>query len=68
MPGPSDDEKFSGCLVAIAGLGFLLFMPPLLTLFDREGSVFGVPILWAYLFLAWAAVIGLVAMTVRKSG
>lgn len=48
-------------LVAAALLGFLLFNYPLLALFDTEAIVLGVPVLWAYLFLAWALLIALVA-------
>ena len=55
-------------LVAVAVLGFLLFAPPLLTLFDRHAEVFGVPVLMVYLFTAWAVVIGLVAAINRGSG
>jgi hypothetical protein len=29
--------------------------------------VLGVPLLWAYLFGAWAVVIGLIAVAVRRS-
>lgn len=52
-------------LVAVAVLAFLLFGPLFLALADRPVRVLGVPLLWAYLFLAWAAVIALVARTVR---
>ena len=55
-------------LVAVAMLGFLLFSPPLLGVFDTGAMVLGVPLLWAYLFVAWAAVIGLVAAAARKAG
>lgn len=63
-----DDEQLIGRLVAVVMFGFLLFVPPLLTLFDRRAWVFGLPGLWAYLFLAWAVVIGLVAAVGRRSG
>lgn len=65
---PPNDEQLTGRLVAVAVLGFLLFVPPLLAQFDRVATVFGVPVLWAYLFLAWAGVIGLIAAIVRRSG
>ena len=32
-------------------LGFLLFVPPLLPLFDAGSMVLGVPLLWVYLFV-----------------
>ena len=62
-----DDDRLIPRLVAIAALGFGLFVPPLLALFDRHALVFGVPVLWAYLFLAWTAVIGVVAAIVGRS-
>jgi len=48
-------------------LGCLLFNYPLLALFNKSGAVFGVPILYAYLFIAWALLIGLLAIILRAS-
>jgi hypothetical protein len=60
--------RFTPRLIAVAGFGFLLFAPPLLSLFDRHARVFGIPVLLAYLFTAWAVVIGLVAAASRGCG
>lgn len=57
----------AGPLVAVALLAFLLFGWPLLAVFDVPRRVLGVPVLWAYLMLTWAGVIGLVAWTGRRS-
>lgn len=54
-------------LVALAFLGLLLFDYPLLSLFSSEGRVLGIPVLFAYLFAAWATVIALIALIVRRS-
>jgi hypothetical protein len=54
-------------LVALALLGFLLFNYPLLSLFSTDGSVVGVPLLYAYLFVSWGLLIALMALVVRKS-
>jgi hypothetical protein len=54
-------------LVAVALLGFLLFNYPLLSLFSTEGSVLGVPVLYAYVFASWALLIALMALVVRGS-
>ena len=54
-------------LIALALLGFLLFNYPLLSLFSTEDSVLGVPVLYAYLFVSWGLLIGLMALVVRKS-
>ncbi len=52
-------------LVALCLLGLLLFNYPLLALFNLPESVFGVPVLYAYIFAAWALLIGLMALAVR---
>jgi hypothetical protein len=62
-----DDEKLAGRLAAVAALGFVLVVPPLLTQFDHVDQVFGVPVLWAYVYLVWAIVIGLVAVIGGRS-
>jgi hypothetical protein len=54
-------------LVAVFLLGVLLFNYPLLALFNRTELVFGVPLLYAWIFLAWAVVIGLAALVVERS-
>ena len=47
-------------------LGVLLFNYPLLQLFARDGLVFGIPLLYCYVFCAWAALIGLMALVVER--
>jgi hypothetical protein len=48
--------------VGLCMLGLLLFNYPILALFNRSGVVFGVPVLYAYIFIAWAALIALMAL------
>jgi hypothetical protein len=55
-------------LVALFVLGALLLLPPLLAIFNRPRRVLGVPVLYLYLFLAWAALIGLTAAVARRAG
>ena len=43
--------------VALCLLGTLLFNYPILALFNVPGTVFGVPVLYVYMFIAWAALI-----------
>ena len=62
MADSRDDEQLAGRLVAVTALGMVLIVPPLLAQFDRTDLVFGVPVLWAYLYIVWAVVIGLVAV------
>jgi len=47
--------------VALCMLGILLFNYPILALFNVSGRVLGVPLLYAYVFVAWAALIVLMA-------
>ncbi|HEX2530960.1 MAG TPA: hypothetical protein VHK70_05760 [Burkholderiaceae bacterium] len=53
-------------LVALFILGNLLFNYPLLTLFNRSGFIFGIPVLYAYVFAAWALLIVLLALVTEK--
>ena len=52
-------------LVALFLFGCLLFNYPLLNLFSRDGEVFGIPLLYMYVFGVWAALIGLMALIVQ---
>ncbi len=55
-------------LIALCLLGFLLFNYPILALFNAPSTVFGIPVLYAYIFCAWAALIALMAWVVEKRG
>ena len=68
MARPREDDRFNARLVAVAAFGFVLLVPPVVTVFDGGGQVFGAPLIWAYLFLVWAVLIGLVALLVSRSG
>jgi hypothetical protein len=53
-------------LVAIFLLGQLLLNYPLLKLFERPGEILGIPLLYVYVFAAWALVIVLMAIVLEK--
>lgn len=53
-------------LVAVFLIGLLLFNFPLLSLFDRTEPLFGLPPLHVYLFVAWGALIALVAWIAER--
>jgi hypothetical protein len=61
-------ERKGQRLVAACLLGALLFNFPVLALFNVPGTLFGVPLLYAYMFLAWAAMIALMAFVVGADG
>jgi type IV secretory pathway VirB3-like protein len=53
-------------LVALAMLGSLLFNYPILALFNRPATFFGVPVLYAWIFGAWCVLIVLMARAVER--
>ena len=55
-------------LAALFLLGCLLFNYPLLALFNRDIEVLGIPLLYAYVFGAWLALIVLMALAVERGG
>ncbi len=52
--------------VALFLIGVLMFVPPLLVVFDRAARVGGIPVLYLYLFGAWTALIALTAAMSRS--
>lgn len=53
-------------LAALFLLGFLLLNYPLLDLFAGPGHILGIPVLYAYVFVVWALLIGLMLLAVEK--
>jgi hypothetical protein len=53
-------------LFAVFLLGCVLFNYPLLALFNRSAELFGIPLLYAYVFVAWALLIGLMAWVIER--
>ena len=62
MNSESRGQRF----VALCMLGMLLFNYPVLALFNVQGTVLGVPVLYAYMFVAWAALIALMALVAES--
>ena len=63
MRKPELDRQW---LVAVFMLGVALFNYPLLSLFNTRAIVFGIPLLYVFIFVAWGCVIGLVAWIVER--
>jgi len=63
----SDSESKGQRFVALCMLGMVLFNYPILALFNVTGTVLGVPVLYVYVFVAWAALIALMAW-IAESG
>ena len=59
-------ERKGQRLIALFILGCVLFNYPVLSLFNVASEVFGVPVLYAYIFVAWALLVTLMALTVQE--
>ena len=56
-----DDNRRRDRLIGLFLLALVLLNPPILWLVDRGSGLFGLPLLYVYLFVAWLVVIGAVA-------
>lgn len=61
-------ESKSARMGALVLLGLVMFNPPLLEVFDAGASreVAGIPLLFFYLFFAWAMLIALMAFVIER--
>ena len=55
-------------LVVLALAGWLLFGYPFLSVFSRQERLFGVPLLYVYVFAAWGGFIAVIARLVDAGG
>lgn len=55
-------------LVGLFLLGFVLFNYPIISLFNIEAELIGIPILYHYCFGAWLLVIVLIRYITRNQG
>ena len=53
-------------LVGLFLLGCLLFSYPLLAIFNVRATILGVPLVYTYLFVAWALLIALIAVIMKR--
>ena len=67
VQGPQEQRHRHPRLVALAALALLLLNYPFVVLVDGDARVAGLPLLPAYLFGVWAAVIGVAAWLSRRS-
>ena len=54
--------------VVLCMVGMLVFNYPILALFNVPGTLFGVPVLYAYVFIAWASLIAAMAYLAESGG
>jgi len=53
-------------LIALFLLAGVLFNYPVLSLFNTRASVFGIPLLYVFIFVAWGAIIALAAWIMQR--
>lgn len=53
-------------IFALFLLGTIAFNAPILTIFSTDTVVFGIPLLFVYLFAAWSVLIALMALTTTR--
>ncbi len=53
-------------LIALFLLGVLLFTPPMMAIFNIETLVFGIPLLFLYLFGGWVLLVALLAFVLSR--
>jgi hypothetical protein len=53
-------------LTALFLLGCVMFNYPLLALFNRSTEVFGIPLLYAFIFGGWLILIALMALVMER--
>jgi hypothetical protein len=61
-----ETERKGQRMIALCMLGCVLFNFPVLALFNVPGTLFGVPLIYAYIFLAWALLIALIGWVVER--
>lgn len=66
MNTPPSSPRLRDAAVVLPLVGLFLLMPPVITLFVRPANVAGVPLIVAYLFGVWLALIGCAALLGRR--
>ena len=59
-------KKITERYVALIILTVFLFNPPIMSIFNSTELILGVPMLFLYLFAAWALIIGLNAYLAKR--
>jgi hypothetical protein len=61
-----DFEAKGQRLIGLCLLGFVLFNYPILALFNVPAFLFGIPVLYAWIFAAWAVLIAAMARVIER--
>lgn len=63
----NDFESRGQRFVALCMLGAVLFNYPVLAVFNVQNTLFGVPMLYAYIFIAWTGLIAMMALVAEAA-
>ncbi len=63
---PDDERRTAERLVALLLAGGALLNFPLLSVLRDRGTIGGIPVLYAFLFLVWALLAGATALVLRE--
>ncbi len=63
-----EEDRLKARLVALFVAGCVAFAYPLLGAFNTPATVLGLPVLYVYVFGAWAVLIALVAILFARGG
>jgi hypothetical protein len=66
LPTDPAETRLGHRLLFLAVLFGLLLNYPLLAVFDNDGRVGGIPVMYLYVLLTWALLVGLTAYLVRE--
>ena len=64
LPSKRSNER----LLALTLCGAIFLNYPFISLFSEASTLFGIPVLYLYLFLTWSAFIVLVALILARKG
>ncbi len=64
-----DEIRYGERLVALFLLGMVMFNPLVVSIFDvgAESRLLGIPTLYLFLFVAWAVLVGLIALVAESA-
>ena len=68
MPPVLADSRTGEQLIALLLAGVIAWTYPVLFLIGTEVRVFGIPLLYLYLYLSWGLFVGLVALIIEWRG
>jgi len=63
-----EQRSKSGLLIGLFLLGSVLFNYPILTLFNQRLALFGIPLLYLYIFMVWAVLIVAIMLVTKIRG